>query len=99
MILRRSSGFKGVAMVEREDKEKKLVLVIKATLLSFAVKESRQMGQSWVVVWCQMELWGFLDEKYYSIFIPWMGMVPVQREDDNAGKKQRTMDRKMIWSK
>ena len=46
-----------------------------------------------------MELWGFLDEKYYSIFIPWMGMVPVQREDDNAGKKQRTMDRKMIWSK
>ena len=98
MILRRSSGFKGVAMVEREDKEKKLVLVIKATLLSFAVKE-RQMGQSWVVVWCQMELWGFLDEKYYSIFIPWMGMVPVQREDDNAGKKQRTMDRKMIWSK
>ena len=44
MILRRSSGFKGVAMVEREDKEKKLVLVIKATLLSFAVKESRQMG-------------------------------------------------------
>lgn len=48
-----------MARVERENKEKELVLVIKAILLSFSVKGSRQMEQSWVVVWCQVKLWGF----------------------------------------
>ena len=41
ILIRRCSGFKGVIRVERENKEKKLVLVIKATFLSFAVKEQR----------------------------------------------------------
>lgn len=59
ILIRRCSRFKDVIRVERENKEKKLVLVIKATLLSFAVKESREMGQSWEVMWSQMKLWQF----------------------------------------
>lgn len=39
ILIRRCSRFKDVIRVERENKEKKLVLVIKAALEGFAVKE------------------------------------------------------------
>lgn len=59
ILMRMCSRFKDVIWVERENKEKILVLVIKATFLSFAIKESTEMGQSWEVMWGQMKLWRF----------------------------------------
>ena len=51
IVIRKCIGLDGVIrVVERKNKEKKLVLVIKATLLSSAVKDSRETGQPWVVM-------------------------------------------------
>lgn len=65
ILIRRCSRFKGVIWVERKNNENKLVLVIIATLLSFAAEESREMEQSWVVMWSQMKHlpppWGFIN--------------------------------------
>lgn len=59
ILIRTWRGLKDGIRVERENKKKKLVLVTKAILSSFAVKESREMGQSWEVMWSQMKPWRF----------------------------------------
>lgn len=59
ILVRTRRRFKDGIRAERENKKKKLVLVIKATLFSFAVKESREIGQSWEVMWSQMKPWRF----------------------------------------
>lgn len=55
--------------MERENKEKKLVLVIKVNLLSVAVKENRQMRQSWVAVWSQISFGVFRWEILQHIYM------------------------------